>query len=680
MLVWATGSLSEPSIPAFPGLDGFRGKVFHSARWEHGYDLSGKRVCVVGTGASAVQFVPQIAPVVEHLYLHQRTPPWIVPRRDRPVSRLRRLVYRKVPVTQRLSRLRIYSLFEVLLSVFVGQGTRRKAAVRKAALDHLARQVPDETLRAKLTPDYEPGCKRLLLSDDYYPALGRPNVEVVESPVASFTAHEVVGQDGIARPVDVVIMGTGFDAAEPPYAQHIVGRDGARLSEVWKADGVEAYAGSTVAGFPNLFLMIGPNVTLAHNSMIYMIESHINYIASALAFMSRPGVHVVEVRRSVQRRYNERLQAKLEHSVWVDGGCGSWYLDHRGRNTTLWPDHTWKFRRLTRRFHPGEYTVRAVGAERERHEHRGEQREDPDLRQHRDESGVVVDQVHEGIHGPGLGHHVADGTHDRSDDVEGVHAAAQHPAHDAEDDGQRDRLLLGARAHAHQRGRARVGQRQHREHEEDAGGIAPVHAEDQPAHHEEPRRLDGGDAQARRHQRGHDAPPPHRCRREPPHDAQTARFHHAGGEEEHRDAQEQDEVGRCDVGEGAERRRHVGVGERLVGHRRVHPFGGHEVEQRHHVGAGLDRARRCRLADEVDPDGAGWRRQPDQPGDDPAAEMSSPSCARSGSSRTLRSPVCATSWSRRGEGCTRPTGSLGLPARIPVTRMNRTGKTVATRR
>jgi cation diffusion facilitator CzcD-associated flavoprotein CzcO len=272
---------------------------------------------------------------------------------------LRKLVYRNVPATQRLARLRIYLVFEALLSLFVGQGTRRKAAVRKAALDHLARQVPDEALRATLTPDYEPGCKRLLLSDDYYPSLTRPNVEVVESPVASFTAHEVVGQDGIARPVDVVIMGTGFEAAEPPYARHIVGRDGARLSETWKAQGVEAYAGSTVAGFPNLFLMIGPNATLAHNSMIYMIESHINYIASALAFMSRPGVHVVEVKPGVQRRYNDRLQARLEHSVWVDGGCGSWYLDHRGRNTTLWPDHTWKFRRVTRRFHPGEYTVRA---------------------------------------------------------------------------------------------------------------------------------------------------------------------------------------------------------------------------------------------------------------------------------------------------------------------------------
>ena len=358
-LVWATGPLSEPSIPDFPGLEDFRGKVFHSARWEHGFDLAGKRVCVVGTGASAVQFVPQIAPVVEHLYLHQRTPPFVVPRRDHAVSALRKMAYRRLPFLQRLSRLRTYAIFELLLHVFVGNGDRRKAAVRKTALDHLAKQVPDEALRKALTPDYEPGCKRLLLSDDFYLALTRPNVELVESPVASFSAHEVVGQDGIARPVDVVIMGTGFEAAEPPYAGHIVGRDGVRLSEVWKANGVEAYAGSTVAGFPNLFLMIGPNSTLAHNSMIYMIESHINYVASALSFLRRPGVRAVEVKPSVQHRYNERLQARLAHSVWVEGGCGSWYLDHRGRNTTLWPDHTWKFRRLTRRFHPGEYTVHA---------------------------------------------------------------------------------------------------------------------------------------------------------------------------------------------------------------------------------------------------------------------------------------------------------------------------------
>jgi cation diffusion facilitator CzcD-associated flavoprotein CzcO len=359
VLIWATGSLSEPSVPELPGLGDFRGKVFHSARWEHGFELAGKRVCVVGTGASAIQFVPQIAPVVAHLYLYQRTPPWIVPRRDRPVSALRKAAYRTLPALQRLSRLRIYVMFESLLSVFVGRATRRVAAVRKTALTHLQKQVPDEALRRDLTPDYEPGCKRLLLSDDYYPALTRPNVEVVPSAVASFTAHEVVGQDGIARPVDVVIMGTGFEAAEPPYAGHIVGPDGVRLSEVWKEQGSQAYLGCTVSGFPNLFLMIGPNSTLAHNSMIYMIESHINYIASALAFMERPGVHVVEVKPGVQRRFNERLQRRLEHSVWVEGGCGSWYLDHQGRNTTLWPDHTWRFRRLTRRFHPGEYTVRA---------------------------------------------------------------------------------------------------------------------------------------------------------------------------------------------------------------------------------------------------------------------------------------------------------------------------------
>jgi cation diffusion facilitator CzcD-associated flavoprotein CzcO len=314
---------------------------------------------VVGTGASAVQFVPQIAPEVEHLYLHQRTPPFIVPRRDRRTTALRCALYRRVPALQRLSRLRIYLLFESLLAVFVGRRARTVGAVRKRALDHLHRQVPDPALRGVLTPQYEPGCKRLLLSDDYYPSLIRPNVEVVDAPVASFTAHEVVGQDGIARPVDVVIMGTGFEAAEPPYAHHIVGRDGIRLSERWKDNGTEAYLGSTVAGFPNLFLMIGPNSTLAHNSMIYMIESHINYVAGAVAFLTRPGVRSVEVKPGVQRRYNERLHSRLEHSVWVEGGCGSWYLDHRGRNTTLWPDHTWRFRRLTRQFHPGEYTVRA---------------------------------------------------------------------------------------------------------------------------------------------------------------------------------------------------------------------------------------------------------------------------------------------------------------------------------
>jgi cation diffusion facilitator CzcD-associated flavoprotein CzcO len=231
VLIWATGSLSEPSIPAFPGLDQFRGKVFHSAQWEHGYDLTDKWVCVVGTGASAIQFVPQIQPMVKRLFLYQRTPPWVFPRRDRAVSGIRQWVYGRLPITQRAARLRIYLTFEFLLSVFLGSGQRRKGIVKKGARDHLAKQVPDEEVRQRLAPHYEVGCKRLLLSDDYYPSLTQPNVEVISSPVASFNAHEVVGEDGVARPVDVVIMGTGFEAAEPPYAQHIVGQDGVRLSD-----------------------------------------------------------------------------------------------------------------------------------------------------------------------------------------------------------------------------------------------------------------------------------------------------------------------------------------------------------------------------------------------------------------------------------------------------------------
>ena len=359
VLVWATGPLSEPSIPQFPGLKEFRGKVFHSARWEHGFDLRGKRVCVVGTGASAVQFVPQIAPVVEHVYVHQRTPPFIVPRRDRPVSRLRQLVYRKVPAIQRLSRLRIYAIFESLLSVFVGRGERRTAVVRKRALDHLAKQVPDEGLRAKLTPHYQPGCKRLLLSDDYYPSLTRANVEVVASPVASFTAHEVVGQDGIARPVDVVIMGTGFEAAEPPYAEHIVGKRRRPALRGLEGERRRGLRGRHGGGIPESLLDdraqrdAGPQFHDLHDRVAHQLHRQ-------RARIHGPAGRAHGRGQACRAAALQRSPPDPSRALGLGrGGCGSWYLDHRGRNTTLWPDHTWKFRRLTRRFHPGEYLVRA---------------------------------------------------------------------------------------------------------------------------------------------------------------------------------------------------------------------------------------------------------------------------------------------------------------------------------
>ena len=360
IVVWATGPLSEPKVPDLPGLANFAGPVFHSAAWDHGADLAGKRVAVVGTGASAIQFVPQIQPLVAKLYLHQRTPPWIIPRNDRDVPPARRWLFRHLPFTQKMARLRIYLRLEYLMGpVVLGTSERKRQLLRKFANGHLHHQIDDPELRSALTPDYEIGCKRILVSDDYYPSLTRANVEVVPA-VGGFTPDGVVDDHGVERQVDMVIMATGFQAAEPSFATRIVGPGGARLSEAWDT-GMEAYLGSTVTGFPNLFLLVGPNTTLGHNSMIYMIESQLNYVVDAIGFLGRPGVGTVDVRPAVLERYNRRLQGAIGPTVWVTGGCTSWYLDHRGVNTTLWPRHTAVFRRLTRRFHPADYTVGPPG-------------------------------------------------------------------------------------------------------------------------------------------------------------------------------------------------------------------------------------------------------------------------------------------------------------------------------
>lgn len=361
VLVWATGPLSEPNVPELAGLEDFAGQVFHSAAWDHRVDLAGRRVAVVGTGASAIQFVPQIQPTVAALFVHQRTPPWIIPRRDRALGRIRRLAYRHLPLVRKAARLGIYLRLEYIMGpVVLGTSERKRALVRKLARAHLFDQVSDPALRESLSPDYEIGCKRVLISDDYYPSLTQPNVEVVSAAVAGFTPDGVVDEHGNERKVDTVILATGFRAAEPSFATRIVGPDGTRLSETW-SDGMEAYLGSTVSGYPNLFMLIGPNTTLGHNSMIFMIESQLNYVVDAVGFLARPGVGTVEVRRGVLERFNRVLQDEMAPTVWVTGGCTSWYLDHRGVNTTLWPRPTPEFRRLTRHFHPADYTVRAPG-------------------------------------------------------------------------------------------------------------------------------------------------------------------------------------------------------------------------------------------------------------------------------------------------------------------------------
>ena len=358
VLIWATGALSEPRIPDLPGLETFEGAVFHSAAWDHDYDLRGKRVAVVGTGASAIQFVPQIQPLVAELHLYQRTPPWVVPRRDRALGRWRRRLLRRVPPARLLVRASLYLRQELLVGPAVlGRSQRRQQLIRRVAAAHLARQVPDRALRARLRPDYAIGCKRILVSDDYYPALSQPNVEVIGAAVRELLPDAVVDEHGGARQVDAVVLGTGFRAAEPSFAARIHGRDGRPLSATW-SEGMAAYLGSTVPGFPNLFLLVGPNTVLGHNSMVYMIESQLRYVLSALEFLGRPGVGTVEVRPAVLARFQARLQAAMASTTWVTGGCTSWYLDSRGRNTTMWPGRTYTFRRLTRRFHPADYDLR----------------------------------------------------------------------------------------------------------------------------------------------------------------------------------------------------------------------------------------------------------------------------------------------------------------------------------
>ncbi|HEV2075249.1 MAG TPA: NAD(P)/FAD-dependent oxidoreductase, partial [Thermoleophilaceae bacterium] len=348
VLVSGVGALSEPATPRLPGLESFRGRVFHSATWDHSHDLTGERVAVIGTGASAIQFVPQIQPLVRRLALFQRTPPWVVPRTDRAFTALEKRLFRSLPAVQRLVRAAIYWSRE---SYVVGFTTNPKAmkAVELLARLHLRRQVKGPGLREKLRPAYTIGCKRILISNDYYPALGEPNVEVVTDAIGEVRPGSIVSVDGTEREIDTIIFGTGFQVTEPAAATWIRGRGGRRLADAWR-DGMTAYLGTAIAGFPNLFFLTGPNTGLGHTSMIYMIEAQVEYVLDALRTMDRRALGAVDVRPEVQADFNTELQRSMEGTVWTSGGCASWYLDASGRNTTLWPDFTFRFRRRTSSF------------------------------------------------------------------------------------------------------------------------------------------------------------------------------------------------------------------------------------------------------------------------------------------------------------------------------------------
>jgi cation diffusion facilitator CzcD-associated flavoprotein CzcO len=364
VVVAAPGPLSEPSLPDLPGIDRFEGTVFHTATWNHEHDLHGKRVAVVGTGASAIQAVPEIASQAAHLDVIQRTPPWIVPHRDRPITRVERWLYRTFPPLQRAVRAGVYFSRELLVPGLVYRPQILKL-VEKVARKHIADQVPDPALRAKVTPDYTIGCKRILPSNKWYPALGRDNVELVTDGIAEITPTGYVTTDGTKHEVDTLIFATGFYVTDIPLANIVTGKQGRTLAEVWDRS-PQAYRGSTMTGFPNLFLLVGPNVGLGHNSIVFMIEAQLSYVLGALDQMAQRGAGRVEVRQDALEAYNARLQAKLTKSVWNTGGCASWYIDAQGKNTTIWPDFTFRFWKQTREFDVAAYELSSATVREQR--------------------------------------------------------------------------------------------------------------------------------------------------------------------------------------------------------------------------------------------------------------------------------------------------------------------------
>ncbi|MFE3325695.1 flavin-containing monooxygenase [Streptomyces sp. NPDC059176] len=360
VLVGAFGALCEPAVPDIPGIDTFAGHLFHSARWNHEVDLAGKKVAVVGTGASAVQIVPAIAPEVAELQVYQRTAPWVLPRLDRRYSRLERLACTYVPFYQRLVRSGIYWAHEAQ-AIALAKNPVLLRPVELLARARLRRDVPDPTLRRRLTPRYRLGCKRILLSNTYHPAFRHDHVHLVTDGIAEIREKSVVTTDGTVRDVDAIVVATGFHVTDSPTYRKIHGKDGRSLGDVFDEVGRQCYKGTAIANFPNMFLLVGPNTGLGHNSMIFIIEAQVNYLADAIATMERRRIRSVEVRAETQRAYTRTLQRELSSSVWNAGGCSSWYLDKHGANTTMWPGFSFDFRRITRTFDLDAYHVTTRG-------------------------------------------------------------------------------------------------------------------------------------------------------------------------------------------------------------------------------------------------------------------------------------------------------------------------------
>ena len=348
-LVLGNGALHVPATPDIPGLADFQGPCFHSARWDHSVELADRTVAVIGTGASAIQFVPRIAPAVRKLHLFQRTPAWVVPKPDHRIGPAAQALYARIPGLQRLVRTGLYWQHELRFLAF--NRPRLMAVAEPLALRHLAKSVPDPQLRAALTPRYRMGCKRILPSNDFYPALARANVELVTAPIDRVEPTGVRTRDGQLRPVDALILGTGFRVSDYLSAITVVGEHGRELNATWQQN-PSTYLGITVAGFPNLFLLMGPNTGLGHNSMIFMIEAQARYAVQGVqALRSRD---TLAVRPEIQAAFVRELEQRYDRTVWASG-CRSWYQSPDGRNAALWPGFTVDYWLRTRTLDPADY-------------------------------------------------------------------------------------------------------------------------------------------------------------------------------------------------------------------------------------------------------------------------------------------------------------------------------------
>lgn len=355
-LISGSGGLSEPSLPEIKGIESFAGETFHSARWDHGVDLTGKRIAVIGTGASAIQLVPELQKIAGRVDVYQRTPNWIIPRNERRFTAIEKELFRRVPLAQRAVRTAVYATLEGRVPAF-NRFPKLMKLIEAQGKANIAKAIADLELRAKVTPTYRAGCKRILVSNKWYPAIASDNVDLITDGIAEIRKNSIVSKDGEEREIDVLVIATGFHVTDPPIAQHVVGGDGRTLAEHWSETGMRAYKGTTISGFPNHFQLVGPNTALGHSSMIFQIESQVRYVVDAVRTMRSRGLASVEPTLEAQNRWTDAVQERMKPTVWLTGGCASWYVDEHGHNTTLWPGQTFTFRQKLSSFDVDQYVV-----------------------------------------------------------------------------------------------------------------------------------------------------------------------------------------------------------------------------------------------------------------------------------------------------------------------------------